>query len=353
MLIKTGNEYYNGASVLNADCPISLIWGSRSSGKSFYWKRHCIKKFLNENRQFIYIRRTDEDIKTAAFTFFDDIKVKFPNYGMEHISGRFYIGKLDPDNDLINPQLCGYSFSLNRLHKLKSVVLDQVDFIFFDEFLPEDNRYLHPNDPEFEPTQLMSMYMTVARGINRPIREEVKLVCVSNLSTSYSPYHSYFGISMGNKTRGIFNGVYAENVVNLNTSNAIRDSKFGAILQSTSYGDFALNNTALADDDRNIIPKVPRQANPWFNLRVRNKWYMCLFDLDGIYFTERYDKTLKEKYGFSAIDIDPEEIPNLPLFAGEIQKACCQYAKQDRVYFTSGFAKSAIYGLILPPQSKR
>lgn len=57
-----GIMYYNGAGVLNSGCPINFSIGNRSTGKSFYWKRYCIKRFIEAGKQFIYIRRNIVDI---------------------------------------------------------------------------------------------------------------------------------------------------------------------------------------------------------------------------------------------------------------------------------------------------
>lgn len=345
------NKYYNGASVLNANCPINFSSGTRSSGKSFYWKRYCVSRFLEHGEQFIYIRRTDEDIKNATSSFFDDISVKFPGKGMTYASRKFYIGDL-VDGELQDAQICGYAFPLSSLHKIKSVVLSKVNTILFDEFLPEDNRYLHPADPSFEPMQLMSLYMTVARGVGRPIREEVKIICISNMVTKYSPYYTYFGIDLTKKQKGVFNNVYAECVINNDTNAEILNSKFGQILEGTSYGDYALSNDALFDDEYHIINKIPREARPWICLRIRDKWYMGLYSPDGLFFDERYDKTLRLKYSFAPSGLDKEELSAIPMFCGEVQKICRKYAEQDRVYYRTGRAKQAISGLILPPNMK-
>ena len=66
-------EYYNGGHILNNKCFISFILGNRSAGKSYYFKRQLVKRYLKTGRKFIYLRRLDIDVKECIPTWGNDI----------------------------------------------------------------------------------------------------------------------------------------------------------------------------------------------------------------------------------------------------------------------------------------
>lgn len=331
------NEYYNGADILNADEPINFCVGNRSAGKSYYWKRYCVKRFIQAGEQFIYIRRRQADIDMAMPTFFEDIGNEFPGWHMEYKAGVIYLGFEDEN---VSP--VGYAFALSMLHKVKSMPLEKVVNIIYDEFIPDNGQYLKPTDPAFEPQMLLSLYMTVARGYNKPIRDEVKIICIANLVSMYNPYFSFFGIDMTDKKKFHGQGVFCELFKNNAVSDEIRKSKIGAVLDNTRYGEYALDNKALADSNRHVIDKIPLNVRPWFCLYVYN-WYMFLCDdLGRLYVRLGYDKTMKYKYFI----IPPPDDNTAQNFRGDVVKACRAYYDRDAVYYLTGAVKSVIEGII-------
>lgn len=328
-------EYYNGATLLNANCPISFSVGGRSIGKSFYWKRYCVRQFLKNRSQFIYIRRNQVDVDLAVKTWADDIIQQMPNVAIWHEHGAFYLR----DEITGDVSLIGYAYSMSMLHKLKSMPLEQVNTIFYDEFIPDNLRYLKPNDPNYEPQLLLSLYMTVARGFDRPIRDEVKLICCANLVTMYNPYFSFFGIDLTNKKKQINNYVYAELVTMDSINTEIRKSKIGKILDACNYGAYALDNVPLQDVNSNI-EAPPKTARVIFQLYLY-KWYQCLHDDGCLYFREGYDRTFKENY--KAVGL--EAIEPVPWFKDDIFKMVLTYYKRDKIKYSKGAIKSALLGL--------
>ena len=70
--------YYNGDKILNNPQPFNFLLGNRGTGKSFYWKRYLIRKWLKDRKQFIYVRRYKSDLDKIIPTLFDDVAPKFP-----------------------------------------------------------------------------------------------------------------------------------------------------------------------------------------------------------------------------------------------------------------------------------
>lgn len=335
--------YYNGAALLNAGCPINFSIGNRSIGKSFYWKRYLFRTYLKEHKKFIYLRRHENDLDMSCPNWFDDIGHQFLDYNVKYKANKFYVINYETQTE----EICGYAFSLSMLHKVKSIPLEDVDFIFFDEFIPENLQYLKPLDPAYEPRLLLSLYLTVARGYKRAIRDEVRIICSANMISLFNPYFSFFNIRLSENmpkkyNQFIVNNVYTEVVTITEISNQIAESKIGKILATNIYGEYALSNKPLLDIGANI-KKRPPDCRVFFELYLF-KWYMCYFDNDGNnYFAEGYDKKLKRK--FKAIDVEGNDIL---WFRGDIVKLMRTCVDNNKVFYENMDVKSALSGLLTP-----
>lgn len=326
--------YYNGSSIINNGCPISFSIGNRSTGKSFFWKRYCIKKFIQKGERFIYIRRNQVDIEKTNDTFFDDISYKFPGYVMTKKNNTYFLQKDDED-----PAICGYYYALTEVSKLKSMVLDKVTTIFFDEFLPDDNKYLNKLDPTYEPKLIFSIYLTVARGYKKPIREDVKFIASANNISLFNPYFAFFKIDLSKKKKVIVNNVYAELVYNKEIAKQIENTKIGQIMRSTSYGAMALSNQMLYDYDRHVC-KIPPNTRLWCMLYCY-EWYMVFTDERNFYIKDGYSSTCKKRFR-----IIGEIKEDMPLYKGDIVKLFKKQYTADRIFYTSQSVRSKLAGFL-------
>lgn len=334
-------KYYTGERLLNHYCPINMSSGNRTGGKSFYWKRYCLRQFFKTEREFLYLRRHETDLDLTIDSFFEDISPEFPGKTLIHKKDTFRAYNLNTHGDKVLIDKCGYTGSLNTSIKLKSIPKTKVDTIFFDEFIPDDMRFLKPNNPAYEPELIFSIYLTVARGFNRPIRDEVKAILVSNVTSDYNPYYTYFGIDLRSAEYQVVNYVYAEKVMIDDARDAIMDSKIGKIMQGTRYGNYAMNNTPLYNYDIHIA-QPPQKSHKMFQL-YSHKWYCAYADLynDILYFTDTgFDKTFKTNYKMT----DVESQYPIPWFRGDVVKYVRKMVESDKVRFSSGDVKIGIYG---------
>lgn len=338
--------YYNGSGVLNSGCAVNFSIGNRSTGKSYYWKRYCIKRYLQHGEQFLYLRRNDADLDIAMPEWFDDIGHEFHGMGIEVKKGHIYIGKWDEDTGkLIEKKCCGYCHSMSRAGKLKSIPLERVNTIFYDEFIPEDGRYLKPSNPYYEPEMLLSIYMTVARGYGKVIRDDVRLIACANMITMYNPYFSMFGIDLTRKKRVKVNGVYAEKVTNKAVANEIRNSKIGKVLESTGYGKYVLDNESLVDDYSHLL-KPPKESRLMMQVYI-HRWYQLYCEKEygnNLYWVEGYDPYYRAET-YKAVEI-PGSDEIIPWFKGNALKFCQDMYKLDTIYYDSMRTKMAVSGII-------
>ena len=291
-------EYHNMADCLNHNCVFNFVTGNRSTGKSFAHKRHALNMYRQKGGKFIYLRRTEKVLDESCPTFFDDIQVKFPGmWGMQYKAGKF---QLTRDKTVEKPDWedCGYAFSISGLHNVKSTVLRGVKTIFFDEFLPDDLRYSHPADIFYEPRALLNIYMTVARDIGKVIDDDVRVYCVSNLVSKFNPYFTYFGIDLTGRTRYVDQkrSIYARIDFNDGIAQEIRNSKAGAFISSTDYGEYALENKALKDSIRHVLPRVGNPL-PIFSVWCNGEWYtVCSDNEPRVIIRRMFDPSLPRRY---------------------------------------------------------
>ena len=243
--------YYNGDKILNRKQPFNFLLGNRGIGKSYYWKRYCIRQFLDKNRKFIYVRRYKSDLDKVVSNLFDDVLNQFDKYGIVFEKGKFYI----TSNDGIKLD-CGLAIAVSEFTKYKSANFEDYDTIMFDEFLPEDGKYLGGKDrPFLEPELCLNFYQTVARGYNKPIRDEVLFLFISNSVTINNPYFQFYNIDKRLRPETKFlkgEGFNVEVNNNLAISKEIANSKFGQLVKGTRYERYALNNDFYLDNNEFI-----------------------------------------------------------------------------------------------------
>ena len=337
---RTANkiEYHNGAVVINNGRLLNFLLENRSTGKSYYWKRRAIKNFIDKGEMFIYIRRNKIDMDMSVPLFFEDIGNEFPNYTMETTGNTFILVKKDGDEIVKSP--CGYFFNLAAGSRIKSMPLESVTLIIFDEFIPEDGKYLKPYDFSYEPRTLLSIILTVARGYKKVIRDNVQCVCLANAVFEYNPYFAYFGIKINKKT-GVFKNdkYYAHVKKNMSVAEAIKNSKVGSIMADTSYGAYAIGNKPVSETTHDIV--IPdKKAYPVFYLFV-DEWYRCSVSGDSLYFSHGFDGSFKRKY--KCVDT---EISDTPWFSGEPLKIAVSFYNRAKVFYDDQNTKAVISGIL-------
>ena len=190
-------KYYSTKRIDSTGARYRLIFGERSNGKTYACLQNAIENWRDNGKQFVYIRRWDEDIKASRmnqlFTghlqngcFAKDKKLKKWDR-IDFRSGEFLISGPDPDNEdnrLKAEKPLGYAMSLTAMEHNKSLSFPDVNLIIFDEFL---TRKMYLPD-EF--ILLMNTISTIVRD-----RDDVIIYLLGNTVNKYSPYFDEMGIS--------------------------------------------------------------------------------------------------------------------------------------------------------------
>ena len=257
---KDMKEYYDGCELLsqkdlNGKTPeLFLTSGNRSSGKTTYFSRLLVNKFIKTGSKFGLLMRFDYETDDIANKFFKDIgSLFFPGYEMKSFSrSRGIYHEL-----VLNDTVCGYALALNRADTIKkfSHFFSDIDRLFFDEFQSETNHYCAREVQKF-----LSIHKSIARGHGQQQRYVPVYMC-SNAVSLLNPYFSALGISgrLRKDTRFLRgNGFVFENSFIESAAIASAESGIASAFASNDYIAYASQNVYLNDNMSFIDkPKTP------------------------------------------------------------------------------------------------
>ena len=198
------SEYYDGTKLLsmkdinNKTPEIYMSTGNRTSGKTTYFNRLAMNRFLNKGKKFGLLYRFNYEIDSISDKFFKDIKSLFFNeWNMISVSQsrgifhRLYLTKGDPEDKTAEKIECGYAISINSSDAIKKVshLFTDIDALYFDEFQSETDHYC-----DREITKFQSVHTSVARGQGMQYRP-VPVYMIANLVSLINPYYVALGIS--------------------------------------------------------------------------------------------------------------------------------------------------------------
>ena len=297
-------KYYTNQKVLSYNHNIIFSVGQRGIGKSYDWKRHAIHKFLKNKRKFIFIERYEKDKKTRAKTYFNNMLTKkYKDYEIKYQASNFYIR---PKNKKVW-QLMGYCIDINTMSSITSSSYEDVDLILFDEFMNLSNKYIKDKDnPLKEPEIMQSFYQTVARGVDEVVRNNVKMVFLSNAVTLSNPYFIFYEIDKKlrigmKKLRLKDKDIIVELPQIKEIKTLIEKSKFFKSFKNKKYNDFALLNTFYLDNNA-VIKKINKNYKPRIKFICDNKTYILYEYKNNFIFSDKNSK--KEMLTFSITEKD-------------------------------------------------
>jgi len=296
--------YYNYHDLLTRNALFSFIIGSRGAGKTFGFKKWAVSSFLKTERQFIYLRRYKSELKSLSTGFFNDVAPFFPEVEFEQKGNKLYINK----------KLAGYLVSLSNSLVMKSVDLKAVDKIGFDEFVIDKGhlRYL-----DGEVTKFLEFYETVSRmriiddteGAEK--FEEPRAIFISNAVSIVNPYFLHFNLKPKQGSRFTQKGhLLVEYVQNKEFAELKYKTRFGQIIKGTEYGDYAIENKFLVDNE-NFVEKRTATAHYVCRVIYQNNTYGFWVDYkEGKFFiSDKFDPHGRHVYSLT----DSDHKPNLML----------------------------------------
>lgn len=248
-------NYYDGAKLLslkdiNGQVPeIYLATSNRSAGKTTYFGRWAVKRFLEHTEKFGLIYRFNYELTDVADKFFRELKALFfPDQDMtskNRAKGIYH-------ELFLNDKPCGYAIAINNADQLKKMshLFSDVERLIFDEFQSESNHYC-----DNEVQKFISLHTSIARGQGKQVKR-VPVIMMANYVSLLNPYYIALGIADRIKSDTNFlrgDGWVLEQGFNTAASEAQKQSAFnrafgGHLYVKYSSERFYLNdNTAFID----------------------------------------------------------------------------------------------------------
>lgn len=299
--------YYDGTKLLSMldasgqKPEVYLACGNRSTGKTTYFNRLVVNRFLKKKSKFALIYRFSYELDDVADKFFKDIRQLFFS-GYRMTSEKRAHGMYR--ELILNDIPCGYAICLNQADTIKkqSHMFSDVDCMLFDEFQSETNKYCSD-----ELTKFISIHVSVARGGGKQVRY-VPVYMLSNTVTMLNPYYVAMGISSRLRAdtkylRG--DGFVFEQSFNESVADAQKMSGFNRAFSRSDYIGYAAENVYL-NDNNTFIEKPEGSSRYQMTLRFKRKNFAVrLFpELGIVYCDDRPDMTFPLKISITTDDMD-------------------------------------------------
>lgn len=191
-------EFVKLGPILERDCHYSVMFGTRSDGKTYAVLEYAWKKFLEDGSTLALIRRWDEDFVGANSArncynslinnaFGKNIIREYSHdeyVGVEYYGGKYYLQTEDEDGKVHRTdKVVAYGLSLNSAEHYKSASFPDVRTVLFDEFIAT-KIYL-----QSEFVLFCNLLSTIIR-----VRDDVRIFLCGNTINKYNPYFSEMGL---------------------------------------------------------------------------------------------------------------------------------------------------------------
>lgn len=251
------NEYYDGTKLLsmmdiNGNKPeIYLCTTNRTGGKTTYFGRLCVNRFLDKGEKFGLIYRFKYELDDVADKFFKDLNTLFfPTHTMTaKKKGNGVFVELYLDN-----KSCGYALTLNSADQIKkqSHLFSDIERMIFDEFQSETNHYCTD-----EIKKLISIHTSIARGQGKQVRY-VPVYMLANTVSVINPYYVELGITnrLTSETKFLRgDGFVLEQGYVESASNKQQTSGFNKAFSNNTYVAYSSENVYL-NDNQSFVDKL-------------------------------------------------------------------------------------------------
>lgn len=291
-------KYYDGTKLLsmldlNGKKPeIYMCTTNRTGGKTTYFGRLCVNRFLDKGEKFGLIYRYNYELDDVADKFFKDLKgLFFPDKTMtakKRAKGIF-------QELFINDKSCGYAIALNSSDSIKkySHLFSDITRMIFDEFQSESNHYCTD-----EITKFLSVHTSIARGQGEQVRY-VPVFMLANQVSIINPYYVAMGICnrLNSETKFLRGDGYVLEQGFIETaSDSQKESGFNRAFKENNYVTYSSENVYL-NDNYSFIEKPTGKSRYICTLKYKgNDFGVKEFAESGfIYCDDKPDSTFPMK----------------------------------------------------------
>lgn len=176
------------------DANIYMVFGERTGGKTYSSMSYCLDRLIDENLNFVYVRRLAESIRMQYMRNLftgnrktGDLKNHISKFGWDDLgfySGAFW-GMIENEKGKLQrvEVPCGYTMAISTWETAKGGSIPYAKTIVFDEFLTRGT-YFYNEPAEFE-NLISSVFREEGDG---------KVIMLGNTVSWSCPYFRHYGI---------------------------------------------------------------------------------------------------------------------------------------------------------------
>lgn len=301
------NKYYDGTKLLSlldikGNRPeIYMCTTNRTGGKTTYFGRMFVNRFLNKGEKFALLYRYNYELDDITDKFYKDIgSLFFKEHEMtskRRANGIFHELFIDEES-------CGYAISINSADQIKkySHLFSDVMRILFDEFQSETNHYCADEVKKF-----ISIHTSIARGQGEQVRY-VPVYMLSNPVSLINPYYTKLGISSRLKDDTKFlkgDGFVLEQGYVESASVAQIESGFNRAFASDEYIAYSTQAVYLNDNSA-FIDKLDGKSRYICTLKYEGSEYAIreFTELGVLYCDDKPDRSFPTRVSVTTDDHD-------------------------------------------------
>ncbi len=313
-------EYYDGTKLLslkdiNGNTPeIYICTTNRTGGKTTYFSRLLVNKFLKNGEKFVLLYRFVNEMENVGEKFFKDIQGLFFKdkimTSKKMCSGAYHELYIDDKSSNVSNsgRKCGYALAINNADKIKrySHLFSDVSRIMFDEFQSESNCYC-PNEIK----KFISIHTSIARGQGKQVRY-VPVYMLSNTVSVINPYYTELGISerLTSKTKFLRgNGFVLEQGYIDSVAKAQKESAFNQAFLRNEYIAYS-SECVYLNDSIAFVEKPIGKSRYIATIKYNNKEYGIreYFEEGILYCDDSPDTTYKFKISVTTLDHNTDSV---------------------------------------------
>lgn len=269
------NIYYDIEQTEKYKQPYNFVIGGRGTGKTY----GTLKYMVENKHKFVLLRRTQTELNMTLDSKHIDLGDTSMNVDISpfkklasDLDWKVEIHRVNKDlyAIVINGELLGYGMSLNTMHKIRGFDASDVEYIVYDEFIPQRQARPIPD----EGGAFFNAYETINRNREIEGREPVRAYLLANANnieaqiledTGLSTVIEHKMINKGKKFHIDSNRGYTiELLGNARFSEEKKKGVLYRFTKGTQFSRMAFENQFAYDDFTNIRQYNIREYLPYF-----------------------------------------------------------------------------------------
>lgn len=306
----TKRKFYDPARAISYGAPLTLVMSMRSYGKTYGFTKAAIQDWLRDGSEFVYVRRYDTELKTAAPKLFDDIMEhdEFPGYTFKMVGYEGFIARkpADPDERPDWQPLC-HCIPASKQANYKGVAYPKVKKIIWDEYIR-----MTKAPPGYLPDDmgaLLNLFKTVARD-----RANVHMYLLANTCSIVNPLFMFAGIKTEPKEGFSWHkkkSILIEYAKNEVFAEEERGTAVGRLVSGTAY-ESEMIDARFHDADDVFIAKKPKRAAFCYSIEFQGSAFAVWMDEGtGLYYINQHAPSDAEQRGMVFALTADDMRPNL------------------------------------------